>query len=71
MDEDFASFTFGDIRASAAAQITTRRIIAEPNPAATSPVSSPAVTVSQEQLLDNSHYGVRVSLSVGVPCTRR
>ena len=48
LDEDFASFTFGDIRASAA-QIITRRIIAEPNPAATSPLSSPAV--SQEQLL--------------------
>ena len=43
LDEDFASFTFGDIHASAA-QITTRRIIAEP-----SLLSSPAV--SQEQLL--------------------
>ena len=48
LDEDFASFTFGDIRASAA-QINTRQIIAEQNPAATSPLSSPAV--SQEQLL--------------------
>ena len=49
LDEDFASFTLGNIRASAA-QITTRRIIAEPNPAAASPLSSSAV--SQEQLLE-------------------
>ena len=46
--QDFASFTIGDICASAA-QITTRQIIPEPNPATISPSSSPAV--SQEQLL--------------------
>ena len=48
LDEDCASFTFGDIR-STAAEITSRRIIAEPDPVATSPLSSQAV--SQEQHL--------------------
>ena len=61
LDEDFASFTFGDIRASAA-QITTRRIIAEQNPAAASPLSSAAV--SQEQPIQiRVQYEVAESLA--------
>ena len=46
LDEGFASFTFGDIRTSAA-QITTCRIIVEPEPATISPLSSPAVLEKQ------------------------